>query len=131
MEKRRAVTYHRGRLGEALREEIQALVEGELADPRIGLVTVTGVAVADDGRSAQVQVEVGGDADEADRCMEGLEAARTYVRIEVASRLHLKRAPELWFRLSRGSQQQARVEELLGRNKKREKPDATGSPRSR
>ena len=60
MEKR-AVKYHRGRLGEALREEIETLVEGELADPRIGLVRVTAVHVADDGRSAQVLVDVDGD----------------------------------------------------------------------
>jgi len=48
MEKR-GLKYHRGRLGEALREEIETLVEGELADPRIGLVGVTAVHVADDG----------------------------------------------------------------------------------
>jgi len=35
---KRGVKYHRGRLGEALREEIETLVEGELGDPRIGLV---------------------------------------------------------------------------------------------
>jgi ribosome-binding factor A len=127
---KRAVVYHRGRLGEALREEIEALVEGELADPRIGLVNVTGVDVADDGRSAQVRVEVGGDDEEARRCLEGLEAARAYIRHEVAARLHLRRAPELWFRPDRGLQQQARVEELLGRNKKRKKPDATGNDKS-
>ena len=33
--------YHRERLGEALREEIETIVEGELGDPRIGLATVT------------------------------------------------------------------------------------------
>ncbi len=131
MVQKRAVVYHRGRLGEALREEIEALVEGELADPRIGLVTVTGVEVASDGRSAQVRVEVGGDDDEARRCMEGLEAARAYIRHEVAARLHLRRAPELWFRLDHGLRQQARVEELLGRNKKKAKPDGTESDKSR
>ncbi len=53
MEKR-GLKYHRGRLGEALREEIETLVEGELADPRIGLVRVTAVHVADDGRSVRL-----------------------------------------------------------------------------
>ena len=51
---RRGLKHHRGRVGEALREEIETLVEGELADPRIGLVSVTSVQVADDGRSAEV-----------------------------------------------------------------------------
>ena len=114
MEKR-AVKHHRGRLGEALREEIETLVEGELGDPRIGLVSVTGVQLAEDGRSAQILVEVEGDDEEAERSMEGLDAAKAYIRHEVADRLRLRRAPELFFRLDRSARASARVEELLER----------------
>ena len=118
MEKR-AVKHHRGRLGEALREEIETLVEGELGDPRIGLVSVTGVQIADDGRSAQVLVEVEGDDGEAERSMEGLEAAKAYIRHEIADRLRLRRAPELYFRLDRSTRATARVEELVERAKRK------------
>jgi ribosome-binding factor A len=117
----RAVKHHRGRLGEALREEIEALVEGELGDPRIGLVSVTGVHLADDGRSAQVLVDVDGDDDEAERSLEGLDAAKAYIRREVADRLRLRRSPELHFRLDRSDREKARVEQLLERAKKRNK----------
>ncbi len=120
MEKR-ALKYHRGRVGEALREEIETLVEGELADPRIGLVSVTSVHIADDGRSAQVWVNVEGDDEEADRSLEGLEAAREYIRHELVERLRLRRAPELYFRLDRAEREQARVEELWARAKRRTK----------
>ena len=120
MEKR-GVKYHRGRVGEALREEIETLVEGELADPRIGLVSVSGVEVAEDGRSAQVLVDVEGDDEEAERSLEGLDAAKAYIRREVADRLRLRRAPELFFRLDRAEREKARVEELLARAKKRSK----------
>jgi len=116
---KRAVKHHRGRLGEALREEIETLVEGELADPRIGLVNVTGVHMAEDGRSAQVLVDVEGDEVEAERSMQGLEAAKAYIRREIADRLRLRRAPELLFRLDRAEREKARVEELLNRVKKR------------
>jgi ribosome-binding factor A len=118
---KRALKYHRGRLGEALREEIETLVEGELADPRIGLVRVTGVLLADDGRSAQVLVDADGDDQEADRSVEGLLAAKEYIRHELAARLRLRRAPELYFRLDRSEREKARVEELLARAKKRAK----------
>ena len=118
---RRGVKHHRGRLGEALREEIETLVEGELADPRIGLVAVTSVNVADDGRSAQVLFDVDGDDHEAERSMEGLLAAKEYIRHELMSRLRLRRAPELYFRLDRSEREKARVEELLARAKKRSK----------
>ncbi len=120
MEKR-GVKHHRGRLGEALREEIETLVEGELGDPRIGLVSVTGVQLAEDGRSAQVLVDVEGDEEEAERSMQGLDAAKAYIRHELADRLRLRRAPELFFRLDRSEREQARVEELLERVRKRSK----------
>jgi len=118
---KRAVKYHRGRLGEALREEIETLVEGELGDPRIGLVSVSGVELAEDGRSAQVLVDVEGDDEEAERSLEGLDAAKAYIRHELAGRLRLRRAPELFFRLDRAEREKARVEELLERAKRRSK----------
>jgi ribosome-binding factor A len=114
-------------LGEALREEIETLVEGELADPRIGLVNVTGVHVADDGRSAQVLVDVEGDEMEAERSLQGLEAAKAYIRREIADRLRLRRAPELFFRVDRSEWEKARVEELIERVKKRSKTNKDSS----
>jgi len=116
---KRGASYHRGRLGEALREEIETLVEGELADPRIGLVSVTAVHLADDGRSAQVWVDIDGDDREAERSLQGLDAAKEYVRHQVAERLRLRRSPELHFRVDRAEREKARVEELLTRAKKR------------
>jgi ribosome-binding factor A len=127
---KRGLKHHRGRVGEALREEIETLVEGELADPRIGLVSVTAVHVADDGRSAEVWVNVEGDDTEADRSLEGLEAAKEYIRHELVERLRIRRAPELYFRLDRAEQAKARVEELLGRTKKKRnkaQKDASGN----
>jgi ribosome-binding factor A len=124
---KRGLKYHRGRVGEALREEIETLVEGELADPRIGLVSVSSVIVADDGRSAQVWVFVDGDDDEAQRSLEGLAAAREYIRHELVDRLRLRRAPELYFRLDRSDIEKARVEELLQRTRLRAKKNAARS----
>jgi ribosome-binding factor A len=125
---KRGLKYHRGRVGEALREEIETLVEGELADPRIGLVSVTAVHIADDGKSADVWVHVEGDDTEADRSLEGLEAARDYIRHELVERLQIRRAPDLIFLLDRAEQDKARVEQLLQRARKRSKArkDASG-----
>src|SRR5260370_39400631 len=104
---KRALKYRRGRLGEALREELETLVEGELADPRIGLVRVSGVHLADDGRSAQVLVDADGNDEEAERSLEGLEAAREFRTPELVERLHRRGPPGLFFRLSRAERQQA------------------------
>jgi ribosome-binding factor A len=116
---KRAVKHHRDRLGEALREEIETIVEGELGDPRVGLVNVSSVEIASDGRSARVMVVVNGDDSEADRTMEGLSAAVGYIRREVAERLRLRRSPELIFILDRSQQYQSRIDELLKRTRRR------------
>lgn len=116
---RRGQKYHRERLSEALREEIETILEGELSDPRIGLVNVSEVHLADDSKSAKVLVVVEGDDDHADETMEGLKAATGYVRRELAERLHLRRAPELLFILDRSRQYEERIEELLSRTKRR------------
>ena len=118
---RRSQKHHRQRLSEALREEIETILEGELADPRIGLASVSAVEMADDARSARVLVAVAGDDDEAERTLQGLEAAKNYVRHELAERLRLRRPPELFFQIDRSQQLESRVEELLTRAKRRKK----------
>ena len=121
MLEKRGQQYHRERLSEALREEIETILEGELGDPRIGLVNVSEVHLAPDSRSARVFVVVQGDDAEADRTLEGLAAARGFIRHELAERLHLRRPPELFFQADRSQQYEARIDELLNRTKKRNK----------
>jgi ribosome-binding factor A len=115
----RGQKYHRGRMAEALREEIIALVEGELGDPRIGLVSVSEVHLSADGKTARVVVSVTGDEHEAQRNLDGLNAARGYIRHELTSRLALRQAPEIIFVLDRSEQYGGRIEQLLQRIHKR------------
>ena len=116
----RGQKYHRERLGEAFREEIETILEGELSDPRIGLVNVSEVHLAPDGRSARVFVVVAGDDDEAQRTMEGLSAAVGFVRRQLVEALHLRRAPELIFHLDRSHEYKQRIDELIGRTRRKQ-----------
>ena len=119
MERKRE--HRRERLGEALREEIAAIVEGELADPRIGLVGVAEVQVSPDGKAARVFINVAGNDAEAESSLEGLSAARAFIRHQVAERLQLRYAPELFFQLDISEHRGSRIGELLGRINKRKK----------
>ena len=121
MPENRGREYHFERLGEALREEIGTILEGELGDPRIGLAAVTEVHLAPDGRSARVMVSVDGDDLEAERTLEGLQAATGYIRRELVGRLRLRRSPELHFVLDRSLQIETRIDQILGRVSKRRK----------
>jgi len=117
MERRRQ-KHHRERLREAMREEIATLLEGELGDPRLGLVSVSELQLAADARSARVFVVVEGNDEEAAHTMQALHSASAFIRRELSERLHLRRAPELFFQLDRSPQFEARVKELLGRARK-------------
>jgi ribosome-binding factor A len=111
--------HHRERMAESIREELTALVEGELGDPRIGLVSVNEVLISPDGKSARVSVSAEGSEKDAARTMEGLTAARAFIRAEITQRLHLRQAPELSFYLDHSVEYTARIDELLQRINKR------------
>lgn len=117
---RRGQKHHRERMSEALREEIETILEGELGDPRIGLVNVSEVQLAEDGRSARVLVAVQGDEQEAERNMKGLLNATAFIRHQLAERLQLRHPPELFFQLDRSQEYESRIDQLLKRTKKKQ-----------
>jgi len=115
----RAPKHQRERRGEALREEIDLILEGELGDPRIGLAAVTEVVLAPGAKMARVFVRVDGDDEEAEQTLAGLNAAKGFIRHQLADRIGLRHAPELAFVIDRSEQYVSRIDELLGRTRKR------------
>lgn len=101
------------RLADQIRDDVAEMVAGELKDPRIGFATVTRVELSADLRHARVLVSVLGGEDTKRETLEGLSWAAGYVRREIGRRLRLRRAPEVFFVLDRGLEQQRRVESLL------------------
>lgn len=85
------------RLDELLREEISAIIGREIADPRVGFVTVTSVDVAPDLAHATVWVSVIGDARTRHSSVRALGRAMPFVRHRLGA-LRLKRIPELHVR---------------------------------
>lgn len=106
-------------MGEALREEIATIVQGELRDPRVAGAAVTEVILAPDGRSARVLAAVAGDEREQKRALQGLSSASGYIRHELAERLGLRHPPELIFQLDKSEQYGARIDQLLRRIQRR------------
>jgi ribosome-binding factor A len=106
-------------LAESIRDELTEMIEGELADPRIGLAVVTEVKMAPEMRVAHVFVKVSGDLAEQQRGLDGLFAARSFLKTELGQRLRLRRVPELRFELDRSEERQARLDQLLARDRKR------------
>jgi ribosome-binding factor A len=119
----RARKHHQDRVAETLREEIGAMIEGELSDPRIGFCYVTEVVMNPGAKSARVYVAldtaVKDIAKAEEETVAGLEAAKGYIRIELKDRMGVRHVPELSFLADRSGRFQARIEELMGRSRKR------------
>jgi ribosome-binding factor A len=84
------------RVNEAVRNVVADGVR-DLKDPRIGLVTVTGVDTAPDLRHATVYVSVLGSGRKQRASLVGLEAAHGVLQSRLAHELRLKRTPQLTF----------------------------------
>ena len=121
MQESRARKYHQDRVAEALREEISAMIEGELSDPRISFAYVSEVILNAGGKSAQVWVAVDGGPKAEEETVAGLMSARGYIRHELQERTGKQHVPDLTFHLDRSERMQARIDELLGRSKRRRK----------
>ncbi len=122
MPEHRARKHHQDRVAEALREEIGAMIEGELSDPRIDFCHVSEVALNPGGKSARVYVAVDSHARDIARAenetIAGLEAAKGYIRHELKERMGVRQVPDLSFLPDRSGRFQARIEELMSRSRK-------------
>jgi len=105
------------RIAETLREEIAQIVGFELEDPRLTMVTVTEVRVADDLRDASVYVTVQGDEQEHQQALKALEHAAPYVRKQLGFSLNLRHTPVLHFVRDTVEEKAGRVDALLERMK--------------
>jgi len=105
-----------------IRQVIADALAREVRDPRVGVVTVTGVLVTNDLSHARVMVSVPGDDAEKAKAMEGLQSAAGFLRTRAARSLTTRTVPELHFELDKGFEHAARIEQLL-QSIRREEPD--------
>ena len=89
-------------------------------DPRIGFATVTSVDLSGDLRTAHAFVSIMGDEKKKLESMEGLTAAKNFLRYQLGQRLRLRHTPALEFRLDRTQEYDERIEELIRRAKQKQ-----------
>ena len=101
------------RVDELLRQEIGVIIAREIADPRIGFVTITDVETTPDLRHAKVWVSVIGSPDERAAALTSLTHAMPFIRHELGSRLRIRRIPELHVRADDTLERGSRILHLL------------------
>jgi len=105
------------RVGDFLQREIARLVQQEIRDPRLGMVSITGVQVTRDLAHAKVFFTAL-DADspeEAQESTEVLNRAAGFLRTQLARGSTLRSVPQLQFRFDSSVGQGRRMEKLLQR----------------
>ena len=113
------------RVDHLLQEEISAVIQREVHDPRVGFVTITSVETTPDLRHATVYASIIGDEAHRKATMEALGRAMPFVRHHLG-KLHLKRIPQLHLREDDSAQRGTRVMRLL--DQVEAELDGTGAP---
>ncbi len=101
------------RMADLLRAELADLLLKSVHDPRIKLVTVTGVEVSPDLRRAAVRISALGNEEEREATVAALRHAKGFLRSELANRLRTRVTPELVFELDRGAEHSQKISDLL------------------
>jgi ribosome-binding factor A len=108
------MTSHRvARLNEQVKRELTDILRNVLRDPRVSDVTVTRVQTTSDLQQSRIFITTLAGDDKRQTIMEGLLAARAFLRTGLAQRIQLRRAPELLFEWDTGLDHARRIEELL------------------
>ena len=85
------------RIAEQMQRDLAALIRTEIKDPRIGLITITGVDVSRDYSHAKIFFTQLGDEKNVKVCGEGLNHSAGFLRHLLAQRLGLRVMPMLHF----------------------------------
>lgn len=101
------------RVAEQIRRELAELIQFELKDPRVGLITLTDVEITPDYAHAKVYFSsLKGEAGIKD-VLGGLQAASGFLRRELGRRVRIHTLPDLHFVYDRSVEQGDRLSRLI------------------
>jgi ribosome-binding factor A len=111
------------RLAELIKQEVSDILRAEVADPRIGFVSLTEVSLSPDFKDCRVYVSVYGDDQQKNEAMAGLRSATGFIRAKLAGMLEIRTIPELHFLRDDSIERGSRVLKLLKDEAKILKPN--------
>jgi len=101
------------RVGEQIRRELAELIRDELRDPRLALISMTGVEVSRDLAHARIFVTLVGDPTERAERVAELNRAAPLLRRELGRRMRIRTVPALEFRYDEVVERGARLSALI------------------
>lgn len=119
------------RVGEQIRREIAQLIQQEIKDPRVGMVTVTAVDVSADMSHAKVHVTLLDDDHDVGECIKVLNRAAAFLRRAIGQRMQLRVVPTLRFHydasVEHGTALSALIDSAVATDSKNRKKDEDGT----
>jgi ribosome-binding factor A len=106
-------TQRSARIADQIQRELAEVVRLELRDPRVGLITLTGVELARDQSHAKVFFTVLGAPSDVEHALEGLQRAAGFLRSQLAHRLSTRSVPELHFAYDESVERGVRLSKLI------------------
>ena len=101
------------RLNQEIQKEVSSLIQQELKDPRLGMVTITGVKITSDLAYAKIYFSVLGDLPEIDKNTKLLNQASGFIRTQLAKKLKIRKIPEITFIFDKSLQYAINLKKLI------------------
>ncbi|MFT5365676.1 MAG: ribosome-binding factor A [Candidatus Latescibacterota bacterium] len=104
-------SYRPESVGRNIQVELSNILRQESKDPSLKDLTITGVKMSKDLRTAKVYISAIEDRKE--EILEGLARANSFLRHQVAQRVQMRHVPELFFAIDNSLAYASRIEQLL------------------
>jgi ribosome-binding factor A len=101
------------RVGDLIRQIIGEMLLRDLNDPRLESVTITGVEVTDDLKTATVFFSAMGIPAREEASTQGLRSAAGYIKKQLGRELRLRYVPDLFFKVDQSFDYGSRIDRLL------------------
>jgi ribosome-binding factor A len=101
------------RVGEQMQRELAGILHEELKDPRLGMISVSGVEVSRDLAHARVYISVLGGEEDVSETIKVLNKAAGFLRHQLGQRMRLRAVPQLRFLYDESLAEGARMDALI------------------
>jgi ribosome-binding factor A len=101
------------RIADQIQRELAEIVRMDVRDPRVGMITLTGVELSRDQSHCKVFFTILGPESAAEDALEGLQRAAGFLRSELSHRLTTRKVPELHFAFDESVERGVRLSKLI------------------
>jgi ribosome-binding factor A len=113
----------RARIADQIQRSLADVIRLELRDPRVGMVTLTGIEISRDQSHAKIFFTVLGPPSAAADAQEGLQRAAGFLRSSLAHRMSTRTVPELHFEYDESVERGVRLSRLIDEAVKPKAPE--------